>query len=298
MQPARDFHDRIFERDLQRTGDIVVPLLERPAAPARRAEPFFEAQRRDCILPLAFQADDLLEFVQVARLTIGRQCHHLVLIARTQEAEVVGHRFIEQAQRVRHVDLAEDLEFAAFGGAVAGGRLLAAAVERHHRAAIEGRGQKRAGRVGQVVLDEVPLVRPVGAHAAKSFAEMMRRAVGQLPRRVDDRRQEQWIPSCFPLAGRRVLTGLERHGDRRGRRMYSEQQIRIVGIGHVFDIGQPNTGFAQTIIDRVKRQLPCRKRHRAFAVLDVRESLFFGRGQHDAIFDQTGGRIVVSRVDA
>src|SRR5690606_4083772 len=51
-------------------------------------------------------------------------------------------------------------------------------------------------------------------------------------------------------------------------------------------------------VDRVIRELPCGERHGTLAVLDAGEALLLRRGDHVPVLDATGGRIVISGVDA
>src|SRR5437764_13517087 len=74
--------------------------------------------------------------------------------------------------------------------------------------------------------------------------------------------------------------------------------MRIVGVGDMIDVLQLDPSVAQAELNRMKRQLPGRKRHWPLAVLDVREPLFLRRGKNDAIFHQAGGWIVIDSVDA
>src|SRR5205809_715890 len=53
---------------------------------------------------------DLPELVQNLRLAVWREPHHLVLVAVLQETEVLGHRGVEDANRVREADLAQRLD--------------------------------------------------------------------------------------------------------------------------------------------------------------------------------------------
>ena len=54
--------------------------------------------------PVVAQPHDLAHRVEVARLAVGREAHHLVLVAVVREAQVLRERLVEDAERVREVD--------------------------------------------------------------------------------------------------------------------------------------------------------------------------------------------------
>ena len=62
---------------------------------------------------VVLEPDDLLHLLDVARLAIGREAHHLVLVAVVREADELRHRLVEDAQRMREVDAAVDRDLAA-----------------------------------------------------------------------------------------------------------------------------------------------------------------------------------------
>ncbi len=101
------------------------------------------------------QVDEVLEdLVEVLRLAVGRRAHHLVLGAVDLEAEVVGEGAVEQAERVREADLAQEFDLVAASHALGRGRPFADAVESQDRGFLEGRGQEGRRRVRLVMLRE------------------------------------------------------------------------------------------------------------------------------------------------
>src|SRR3954462_71378 len=105
--------------------------------------------------------------------------------------------------------LSDPLERPDVADVVGGGGLFTATIERHYGGVFEWRGMECARGVGDVVLDEVPLIWAVGFRAAKAFAKMMRSAAGHVAGRVDDRSEEERIPGGVPLLGDWMTARLE-----------------------------------------------------------------------------------------
>src|SRR5262249_7937085 len=101
--------------------------------------------------------DDLPQLVHVGRLAVGREPHHLPLLAVLVEAEELRDGRVEEARRVRELDAIEDLEVEA--PAYWGHRRdeVAEAVDREAGRLLEGRDEERARDVRLVVLDVVEL---------------------------------------------------------------------------------------------------------------------------------------------
>ena len=96
----------------------------------------------------------VLDGLDVLRLAVRRQAHHLVLAGVHPEAGEVGERRIQQAERVRKAQLLEHLDRIAAADADRRGRPLADAVHRHDRRLLERRRIERRGRVRFVMLAE------------------------------------------------------------------------------------------------------------------------------------------------
>src|SRR3954470_7178609 len=119
-------------------GDVMVTLIERPAPLPRGTEALLQPQWRDRVLAFWPQPHEVAEVVEIARLAERRKRHHLVLIGGVQEAKVLRHALVEQAEGMRQMDLAEPLQPVAGTAGVTGRGLLAAAVERQYRGPREG----------------------------------------------------------------------------------------------------------------------------------------------------------------
>ncbi|MGF6819946.1 hypothetical protein OKW33_006840 [Paraburkholderia atlantica] len=299
MQPVREFQHGLLEHALQRIGDIEVALPERTAAFARRTEALGQTRRIDGIAAVPAVLDDLAKHIDIGRLAVRRKRHHLVLVRRVQEAEPVGHRFVQQAERVRQLDLFQARVLAADELPHAGRHAFAAAVHRQHGGVVERRREKRARLVREMVLDEVPCEAVLAIHALEALAQMMRRAVEQLALRVRDIAEKQRVPRRRGRIVRTRAGRIERQLDRRARlRRHAAEQRGVVRVSDVIDVGERDAGGFQAVVDRVERQLPGRERHRTFRVLDVREAFVFGGGEHHAVTQQRGRAVVIDRIDS
>ena len=152
--------------------------------------------------------------------------------------------------------------------------------------------------MGDVVLDEMPLIGTVRARALEAGREVVRGAAGEMARRVDHRGDEEGIPGRLPLGGHRVGARLERQGERGLIEGTPHPDGRVERVGDMVDVGELDRRLAQAVVDGVKGQLPGRKRHRPLAVLDPGEPLLFGRGDHLAVLDQARRRVVERGIDA
>src|SRR5208337_4391593 len=110
---------------------------------------------------------------------------------------------------------------------------------------------KGAGRVRQVVRDEVPPVGAVGASSAEPGAQVMGRPVGQLPGRVDDRCEKKRVPGGFPFRRNRMSAWLQGKSDRRGASVLAAEQVGVVRIGHMVDVYQVDSRLSQAVVDRM-----------------------------------------------
>ena len=86
-----------------------------------------------------------------AGVPVRRQAHQLVLAAVDREAKVVGEGGVEEPDRVREVQLAQDLHLAPAAPADRRGRPLADAVDGEDRSLVERRRVEGARRVRQMV---------------------------------------------------------------------------------------------------------------------------------------------------
>src|SRR5579885_993052 len=80
VQPGNDVQHRLFQRDLQRAGDIVMTLLQRLAPAARRPKAFLKAERPDGILALAAGGNNFTKSIEIVRPAERGQRHYLVFV--------------------------------------------------------------------------------------------------------------------------------------------------------------------------------------------------------------------------
>src|SRR6185436_2676920 len=96
---------------------------------------------------------ELAQPVRVPRRAVRREAHDLVLAVVDRETEVRRERRVQQAERMRELDLLEELERGAVAEAVRRGRPLADAVDGEQRRAWKSRKEKRAGGVALMVIE-------------------------------------------------------------------------------------------------------------------------------------------------
>src|SRR3989440_2996377 len=192
----------LFEPPLKACGDVALAIRERRTLLARGAESFCELvgeDATDCgrafvpthldpfgVVPEVFEVEaeapalvrayDLAELFDEARLAVGRESHHLPLVAVVREAEELRSRRVEYASRVRVLHLAEHFNFVALSYAPHRRDEVAEAVNREQGGSLEGRDVEGAGEVCAVMLDVVEL-RP---EAALRDAELTRQVVLQV----------------------------------------------------------------------------------------------------------------------
>src|SRR5215212_7966611 len=174
LQPADKVEDGLFKHDLQGAGDIEVLLLQRSAAGAGRSEPLFETGRLDRVGAVFALVDDAPECVDIGGLSKGGQGHDLVFIGGVEEAEILRDLLVEDAEGVGHPNLADAVQLIAASLEIPCSRLFAASIKRQDGRALEWRGEKRARRVRDMMLDEMPLVGTVRARALKASGKVMR----------------------------------------------------------------------------------------------------------------------------
>src|SRR5262249_31219657 len=149
---------------------------------------------------------------------------------------------VEETQGVWHVHLAEPFETIAGADGVAGRSLLTTAVEGEDSGALERGGMERAGSMRQMVRDEVPPVRGgPGMHAPEARLQVMRRPIGELARRVNDRGEEESVPGRLGSLSLGMPAGVQWQGNRRLLALPAEQQIGVEGVGDVIDLFQSDS---------------------------------------------------------
>ena len=215
--------------------------------------------------------DLLPDLVEEARLAVGGQRHHLVLVAGTQETEVGGQVLVEQAERVRQRLGGQDLELAGAVPAAEERVLLAAAVAHQHGALGRPGGQAGRGGVGDVVAHEPG---PGRVQAGQLLGEELRCA------------RRRTACAAYPT-GRRAPWP-RRSGPAPGRRR-SRSGRRRPGVRPAWRRHQPGSRG---------RLFPGGERHRPLAVLAAAEALLFGGGDYRAIHDECGRGVMEDGVNA
>ena len=213
----------------------------------------------------------------VFRLAVGREPHHLVFAGVDLEAQVVGEGRVEQAERMREMDLAVDVDRIAVAQAGRGRRPFADAVHGEDRRGLEGRGIEGAGGVRLVMLGEHQLAGDVDAgHVARQVVAQ-HLALEELLARPHG---EGGGKGAKAARGERQV-GLEQA---------LELQERLVVEDDVVDVLQRDPAGLQAVFDRLGGE--------GRIVADAREALLL-RGGHDlALLHQRRGAVVIEGGDA
>ena len=96
--------------------------------------------------------------IVLAGVTVGRHAHDLELAVEHVEAEVLGDRAVQAAQRIRIVELLDLVDPTVLAPAEESGGVLALAVDAEDRGLfLEPRAMVGAGGMGKVVLDRLDL---------------------------------------------------------------------------------------------------------------------------------------------
>ena len=208
----------------------------------------------------------VLEQLDVLRLAIWREPHDLVFAGIDSEACEVGERRIEKAQRVRKTQLAQHLDVRPTPYADRRGRPFANAVHRDDRGLLERRRVERRRGVRFVMVAEVhftlvavePLL-DVGGHP-EFLAEPQRH------------RHQERPPAARCARG----VGFEQAVELDQRLLVEADEIEIL---------RRDAALTEAVGGRPRRK--------ARVVLLAREAFFLCGGHDPAVFDETGGRIVI-----
>ncbi len=215
---------------------------------------------------------ELAHLVEVARLAVGGEAHHLALVAVVREAEPLRDGGVEDPERVRVEDALEHLEAVPVALGEHRRGEVAEAVDREDRRVLERRDEERARHVGLVVLDVV---------------EARREGVRLDPEPLCERRADV-------AHARRVLeAGLEVAGARpvadRAEELLAEVRLRVARDGDVVELLGLQAGVSETPRGG--------QRGKAGAVLDAVETLLLGGGDELAVDDESCGRVTVEGVE-
>lgn len=210
--------------------------------------------------------DQFAQRLQVPGPAVGGQRHDLVLVAGAQEAQVLGHVLVHEAQGVRQLLRGEHLQLAVAVAAGQVGDVLAPAVAHEHRAVAVRRGQPGRGRVRHVVGD---------------VAHLRRVEPGQCRGQEVGRAHRVLRAQVLPVA----LGALDDQG-------------RVVGVGDRVDVLGGEACLLQAPGRRLLRQLPGREREGPLAVLAAAEPFLLRGGDDAPVGDDRRGGVVKDRVDA
>ena len=174
MEEAQQRERRLLDDPLQGGGHVGMAVLElglgqpawaedgleRRRDPARPAgHVVIEVAQIDHQLPVVLRPADEVAHrpVEALGVPVGREAHDLPLTAPGPEAEVVGHRRVDEAEGVRQADRMQPINPGSTPPAEPRRDVLPGAVEREERRLVEGRHVEAARRVRQVMLDVAEL---------------------------------------------------------------------------------------------------------------------------------------------
>ncbi len=221
---------------------------------------------------IVFDLDDVvLDGLDVLRLAVRRESHHLVFARVHLEAREVGERRVQQAERMRELQLVDDLERIALADADRRCRPLADAVHGDDRGLLERRRIEGGRGVRFVMLAEQHL-----AFVALDLAADVVRHPQLLAEPERHRHQVR-----LPAQRRRCHVGLEEP---------RELDERLLIEPDVVDLRRRDAGFTQAVLDRLVRKRG--------VVLLAREALLLRGRDNAAVLDQAGRRVVVIRGDS
>ena len=221
--------------------------------------------------PIVIERHDLSQLVQKSRLPIGRQPHDLVLVTVVGKAQILGHRLVEDAKRVRKVDPPFDVDRVVATHAPSGTGEIAKTVDGHNRGLAEGRDEKARSQVGEVVLDPMQLPFERGGRERARKLGFHRSALGLVADAIDDE------PDIRPAA--------QRIAD-----LLQETRPRIGVDGYVVDIGEGDAPLLEAKSDRLGRE--------SGPMLHTPEALLLGGSNNLAVPHKAGGRVTMIRVEA
>ena len=99
----------------------------------------------------------LAKLIEVGRLTVGAEAHHLVFVAKFPEAEVLGDRGVVHSQRMRERHRAVHLHAVALAGGPHGAGEVTQAVGGEQRRLLERRDKKCAAEMRLMMFDAMKL---------------------------------------------------------------------------------------------------------------------------------------------
>src|SRR5689334_8186966 len=181
MNMIQNMEESFLIHCLHGASDVLVALRQWFFAVSRGPEQVDEGHRvkgpdlRGSVLPLIFdllavmpevgeiqfeaaavlQANNAAHVLHVARLAIRCQAHHLVFVSVMREPEVLGQRFIEDAQGMGEVDFVVNPDLTSGTATPCRARKVAKAIDRNDRRLGERGSQKCRTEMSQVMFDEM-----------------------------------------------------------------------------------------------------------------------------------------------
>ena len=215
---------------------------------------------------------ELAHLVEVARLAVGREAHHLALVAVVREAEPLRDRGVEDPERVRVEDALEHLELVAVALGEHRRGEVAEAVDGEDRGVLERRDEERARDVRLVVLDVVE----AGGEGVRLDPEPLRE------RRADVADARRVLEAGLEVAGARAVAD-------RAQQLLAEVRLRVARDGDVVEL----LGLQARVGEAPRGG----QRREAGAVLDAVETLLLGGCDELAVDDESCGRVTVEGVE-
>lgn len=106
-------------------------------------------------LPALLSANDFAKLVDKSRLSIRRESHHLAFIAVMRKSEKLRRRCVNDARRVRVLNLAQHLDRVPFTHGPHRRNEVAKTVNRQQRRALKRRNKETAREMREMMLDVV-----------------------------------------------------------------------------------------------------------------------------------------------
>ena len=172
MDMADHLQDNLFGHGLDAGGDVHFPGRDlgfgQPGRPAEQCGQFLigHAQAADKIEIGQIEADGTVlpnihqlrqDQLLVAGFAVGSQSHQLVFTGIDPESGKIGKCGVEQPQRIREMELLEQINLVAFANAIAGRGPFSHPVHGQDGSGLKGRGIEGRGRMGLVMFREQDL---------------------------------------------------------------------------------------------------------------------------------------------
>src|SRR5687767_2780651 len=108
-------------------------------------------------LSVFFRANDLPKLIDETWAAVRREAHHLAFVAVMRKAEKLGCRCVDDADRMRILDLSEYLDLVAVARGPHGRNKVAETIDRQQRRILEWGNVETARQMRAMMLDVVKL---------------------------------------------------------------------------------------------------------------------------------------------